>query len=225
MNCDFCDGTGERIYRDEKGRSCVTVCTYCNTWRNRRKEVLYNAAHLPIKCGEYELVPNVADYAEEFNSLKNNPKNWLMLSGRPGTGKTTQATLLAHELIDRYLKRVLFFNSFDLFRRLVSSKKRVDEYDRIVDSFLDADVAILDDLLKVVPDRNSFEYADFKTVSLEVLWRRYDSGKPTVITSQVGFTEFMNFDSAFTGRVLEKCEDRFIVKFGENARNWRVGLA
>lgn len=219
--CDFCNDTGERLYKDEFGRNCFTVCTYCNVWRDRRKEQLYKVANLPVK-GTFELSSGVAEFASDFREISHDTRNWILLTGRPGTGKTTQATMLGHELIDRYLRRVKFFNSFDLFRKLLSAKRRAVDFDATLRPFLDADVVILDDLLKVVPDRNSYDFEEFRTVALEALWGRYDGGKPTVITSQVSFKDFNKFDTAFASRFLEKCEKRFIVKFGDDSPNWRI---
>lgn len=219
--CDICEGTGERVYKDERGRTCLTVCTACNAWRDRRKAQLYKVANLPEK-NNFDLAMRVSEFASDFREISKSSKNWLLLTGRPGTGKTTQATMLGRELIDRYLRRVKFFNSFDLFRKLVSAKRRAVDYEQTLNRFLDADVVILDDLLKVVPDKNSFDFEDFRNVALEALWGRYDGGKPTIFTSQASFIDFNNFDSAFASRFLEKCDKRFIIKFDDTCQNWRI---
>lgn len=219
--CDICNGTGERVYRDENGRACVAVCTDCDTWRNARKANLYKYANLPVK-ENYELNADVYRYVEDFRTLCSTRKNWLLISGRPGTGKTTQATLLGRELIDRYLRRVKFFNAFDFFRQLASAKCKSQNYESIMDKFLDVDIAILDDLLKIVPAENSFEYEDFKSVVLEALWGRYDGGKPLIITTQASSSNFVAFDAAFASRLAEKCSKEQMIKFTEDSKNWRI---
>ena len=221
MACEYCNDTGERIYRDKDGRTCCCVCNMCSTWRDGRIATLKSAACLPNK-GDFNLVSHAHDYVEGFTQIEKDNQNWLMFAGRPGTGKTTQASILGREIIERYLRRVRFFNAFDFTSALIASKRRQSDYDVIMGRFLNADVAILDDLLKIVPSKKSFEFEEFHSVLLEALWGRYDSGRPTIITTQVDFNVFNDFDSAFASRFIEKCRKEFIIKFNEQSRNWRV---
>lgn len=161
------------------------------------------------------------DYLKNFGEIKESRQNWIAFLGAPGTGKTTQATLLARLLIDKKLIPARFYNAFDLTRKLIATRSRPAEHEAIFNEFEKAPVVVLDDFLKILPSPNSFEYANFKEAATRAIWARYDARKPLILTSQRTQKEFWNFDEALAGRVFEMCAGR-VVEFGENSKNWRL---
>ncbi len=161
------------------------------------------------------------DYFKNYSEIKESRQNWIAFLGAPGTGKTTQAALLARLLIAKKLVPVRFYNAFNLTQQLIATRSRPAEYEAIFNEFERAPIVVLDDFLKILPATNSFEYANFKEAATRAIWARYDARKPLILTSQRTQKEFWNFDEALAGRVFEMCAGR-VIEFGENSKNWRL---
>ena len=220
-SCLECNGSGWIITRDPEGRNYASRCRVCNDARAQRREILYKYSGLPRRS-RANVAPcaTAREYARAFPRLRDG-NNWMMIIGKPGAGKTTQAIWLVCELIDRYSASARFHNAFDLVRKFVALRKRNEEFEREFDRYLAADLIVIDDFLKIMPSEKSFNYADYKETLLELIWARYDARKPLVITSQRDFDDIAVFDSALAGRIAEACEGR-VVAFAANAVDWRT---
>lgn len=218
--CPECGGDGYVYRRDSAGRLLASHCPVCRGLEKARVKTALKLSGIPNAgdgCG-IELARGVADYAREFKRL--GFSDWLVLTGKPGTGKTTQAAELAKRIITKG-GNVRFYNAFNLTRRLIANRKRAEDYYAAFDEFREADLVVLDDFLKSAPARNSFDFNDFYTVTCELLWTRYDDRKPLVITTQKTFNDVALFDSALASRIAEMGKGRFIT-LGRNATNYRL---
>lgn len=220
FECPFCHGEGEIIERDERGRTIIRDCDACGAKTAKRRATLFRLANIPQTVADAAPSEEVARYIAEFGDARGG-RFWLLLTGKPGCGKTTNAAIIARELIERYGARVRFYNAGELTRKLLATRKRDKDYSRAVDEYLDADLVIVDDFLKSIPRASSYSFDEFRETTLDYMWRRYDAGKPLVLTTQRRFDEIGQFDAALAGRIAETCKGRAVV-FGMTAANWRI---
>lgn len=133
-------------------------------------------------------------------------KGWL-ICGHVGTTKTSLASAIAYELRKRD-KTVLFAEAATVNRdmRLASNTFRVDEYERLMDNYLNHDVVILDD----VTDLN-WEYE----AAAELFSKLYNEKKLLIITSNEE-PSGIKMEQRFLSRLIE--QTNLIVLSGEDMR-------
>ena len=219
-SCPECYGDGHVYRRDARGRLFASPCPVCRGLEKERVKTALKLSGVPNVGGgcEIELTRVIAEYARRFR--RGDFSEWLLLTGKPGTGKTTQAAELAKRIIAQG-GSVRFYNALYLTRRLIANRKRVVEFDRDFDEFRNADLVVLDDFLKSVPSQTSYEFNDFYAVTCELIWTRYDDRKPLVVTTQKSFNDVAIFDSALASRIVEMGRGRFVT-LGRDATNYRI---
>lgn len=215
--CELCGGDGVLIQRDANGRSYATPCS-CGLLQKTQERRLFEAAKIPRLPQPFTPCDAARAYIDR---LPNAPKenNWIIFTGKPGSGKTANASWLTIEFIKRNNKGARFYNAFEIIRRGAMTKG--DARDDLIDSVIGAPFVVFDDFLKTYPQRDSFQFDSFFETTLEMLWGRYDRKLPTVITTQRNFKDLATFDAALAGRIAESCRGAVVV-FDRNARNWRL---
>lgn len=216
--CPVCGGTGYVVKRNAKGYVVSAECTACRSVQKNRVQWLIHVANMPSV--KLTTVPNVKslNYIKDFTSDR---PNWMLLSGKTGGGKTTEAVWIAKKLIQEKNVYTRFYNAYDLTRQLIATKRRMNEHDELIDEIKTLDLLILDDFLKTTPVQGSFNYAEFVEATLEIVWTRYDVRKPLIITTQLSLEALTKFDSALAGRIVELSQD-YVVIFDNTAKNWRM---
>lgn len=113
-------------------------------------------------------------------SFAEHPQGWLVLTGRPGCGKTHLAAAIAH-VLNAHEPQALFVTAADLINHLRATfyPSATISYDRRLHELKNATVLILDDLS--IEERNMSAWARDKLY--EILLYRFDYALPTVITS------------------------------------------
>ena len=215
--CELCDDLGWIIERDARGRSVTRPCS-CGLSVKTQERRLFERAYIPKLPTPFTPCDVARRYVETVKELPRQ-SNWILFSGRAGSGKTSNASWIAVEYITRYREQVKFYPAYAITRKIATTKG--DARFDLVDSVVGAPLAVFDDLLKTFPRTDSYQYSDFFEATLEVLWGRYEKKLPTVITTQRNFSELTTFDAALAGRIAESCGDR-VVLFDRNSRNWRL---
>ena len=215
--CPICDDLGMIIERDARGRNVTRPCS-CGLAVRTQEKRLFEVAHIPKLPTPFYPCDAAKEYVEKINDLPRY-SNWILFSGRAGSGKTSNAAWIAIEYITRYREQVKFYPAYAITRKIATTKgdARLD----LVDDVIKTPLAVFDDLLKTFPRSDSFQYSDFFEATLEMLWGRYERKLPTVITTQRNFNELTTFDAALAGRIAESCANR-VVLFDRDSRNWRI---
>ncbi len=195
-------------------------CRTCDSLRKTRVATLQRLARVP-EVKQTTLWRVCGAFLESFPRIQRARQNWLFLSGKTGSGKTTQAALVASQIVDDYLTPTRFYNSVELFRSLRASERYQSNYDRIVNDVLTTRLVVFDDLLKDVPNERAFGYNDYKRPIIEALWTRYERRLPTIITTQATPDALRRFDEALFGRIVE-ASNGFSAFLNVDATDWRT---
>lgn len=170
----------------------------------------------------YPLIPVAQSYVDDFDAIAASKRNWLAFFGKSGSGKSTQAFMVAKTLMER--KRPVRCRCYwypDLLRELSALRYDQNEYEAEFERLLDADLVLIDDYLDVVPRPDSFE----EQVAIAIVKWRYALRKPLVLTSetssQILFRRMKNHAEALIGRIVEMCAGRINVA-GNDAPNYRL---
>lgn len=119
-----------------------------------------------------------AKHASYVNEWLKKPKNFLVLSGKPKTGKTYFCAAIANFLLEQK-KVVKYYNSHRLIEEIQKSlSKDGNPYDSIA-KMAAQDFFILDDL------GSSLNTEWQKEMFLDLVDQRYSNHKPTIITSNL----------------------------------------
>jgi DNA replication protein DnaC len=147
-------------------------------------------------------VANIDKVSSACYEFARNPKNWLVLTGGYGTGKTHLAAAIANYYTNHNTGKVIFLSVAELideFKTTFDGNTNVTSND-VFEKVRDCDLLILDDL-STEPLR---PWAQDKL--FQVLEHRYITNKPTVITSSASLNE------------LEKSQPRLVSRLSDSRR-------
>jgi len=218
--CPDCNGTGWAFTRNQDKCIVCAPCKTCDALKRARVATLERLANIP------DFTPRqswntCAAYLHAFSRISRARQNWLLLSGKSGAGKSTQAAQVARQIVRTYLAPTRFYNSVELFRSLRACARNEYEYSKIMNVVVSTKLVVFDDLFKDVPDARSFAFEDYKRPIIEALWTRYERRLPTIITTQVSPDVIRRFDDAIFGRIVE-ASSGFSVYLNNNATDWRI---
>lgn len=148
-----------------------------------------NAAETPDNAANYRALRR---YAEKFSEMEEK-KQGLLLMGDPGTGKTFAAACLVNRLLDEGVSCVM-----TSFVRLVSMMGVGDDIEGLLSRLTRVRLLVLDDL----GAQRDTDYA-MERVN-DVIDRRYQAGKPMVITTNLKCKQLTDITCMRTWRVYDR---------------------
>ena len=128
-----------------------------------------------------------------------NPKNFLVYCGNPGIGKTYLCAALFEWAMKKF-KSFRYWNESELLKRVRSS---MDNYQG---DYLESLKLFLDDDLVMIDDIGSTGLTEWrKEIIFDAIDERYNSLKPTIITSNFSMKEFKEL---FHPRIYSRLADK-----------------
>jgi DNA replication protein DnaC len=175
--------------------SRITPAFRKKTFDNFKTEGRSKAVQLMYKSAD--------EYCQNFESVRKQENNWLVLIGEPGAGKSHLSLAVANELLKQN-KTVLYFQHIEGISELLDLIRYVGE-ESIKDKLSimkRVEFLIWDDLWKPAGEGkvNPFEIK----VAFEVLNYRYLNLLPTAINSERKQSELMGIDRAIGSRIIER---------------------
>ena len=220
QTCSRCGGRGQfvaryygnenipvekgQMYKDAKemGYDELVIVEDCNC---KEQVDIYDAQTksemgelLKLRLEDYKadvpLTKMLKETAEKY--LKDPNKMWFTILGKTGTTKTTIGSCIMNAMIDKgYQGLLLRWNDYS---RRTKSKIMDDQYEDIFYHYADAQVLLIDDLIK-----GSRTEADIQQM-YDLVDYRYRNGKITIITSEYSLKELAAIDQATTRRIKER---------------------
>lgn len=160
---------------------------------------------------------------EEAKRYAANPKGWFIVTGRSGTGKTHLCTAICGELLQQGLP-VRYMLWRDVAVRAKAVVNDAEAYSQIVDPLKRVKVLYVDDLFKMGRGSNGAARPTVGDINLvfEIINARYnDSGKITLVSSELSLNDITDIDEATGGRIYEGAKAGAYLDLS-NRQNWRL---
>ena len=137
---------------------------------------------------------------------------WLYIFGASGTGKSNLCTAVCGALLDAG-QAVRYMLWRDESRDLKAIVNDSAAYNKAMHELKGADILYIDDFLK-----GGTGDAD-KRLAFELLNSRYNSRRPTLISSELSIDAVLDWDEAIGSRIYERAKGYVI---HANGQNWRL---
>ena len=215
LDCPKCKNRGWIAYSGENG----VVCEPCGCMPRRRALRRIRESGLSALLDDYRLdnyetpepwqksaLAKAREYAETPGS------NWLYIFGPPGTGKSHLCTAICGALLDAG-QAVRYMLWRDESRDLKAVVNDSAAYNKAMHELKGADILYIDDFLK-----GGTGEADIK-LAFELLNSRYNSRRPTLLSSELSIDDVLTLDEAVGSRIYERAKGFVIYA---NGQNWRL---
>lgn len=160
---------------------------------------------------------------EEAKRYAADPKGWFIVTGRSGAGKTHLCTAICGELLQRGLP-VRYMLWRDVAVRATAVVNDAEAYSQIVDPLKRVKVLYVDDLFKMGHGSNGAARPTVGDINLafEIINARYnDSGKITLVSSELSLNDITDIDEATGGRIYESAKAGAYLDLSSR-QNWRL---
>lgn len=224
-SCPDCQDRG--IILNDDGTARICPCQ-----EQKRLEKLFKSSQITpaFRCKTFEnfvvgdrpevikaMYDCAKDYADNFEKLRRQENNWLVLLGQPGCGKTHLSIAVANVLLARKIP-VLYFQHVEGMSELKDSLRGDEGIRTRLEDMKRAELLIWDDLFKGKRQPRDFEIE----IAFEVLNYRYLNLLPTIISSEKTVDELVQIDEAIGSRIIERGKEYIVeVRDGKKA-NYRL---
>ena len=219
--CPLCGGCGVILFRDEegteRGKRCICAIKAANERRIARSGLSSMVKALTFESWQ-AVEPWQKHLRELCESYAHNPEGWLVLSGRPGTGKTHLCTAVCSELMQQG-REVRYLLWRDFATRAKSLTTDADAYEELLKPLKATPVLYVDDLFKT--GRGQPPTAGDVNLAFELLNDRYnDPSLITILSSELTINAMVRIDEALASRIAERSRGHYADLTGR--ANWRL---
>lgn len=226
--CEKCKDTGFTIIHSDKCQPTMRVCECRKKESSKKQWANYGVDPTGIKTlGQFDtrnerLLERAKNLALNYVSNVENNKNWIAFMGQSGSGKSHLSKAIGAMLIKKGFK-VVYMPYSEVVMELKRNTMNEENYNKILNKFMKADVLIIDDLFKEKIKNNKLT-ADLTEADLKHIYPllnyRYNNNLRTVISTEATLQILRALDEALCGRIVEKCVDNIVV-FNDMKYNYR----
>ena len=229
--CEFCKDTGaiaithdgkEIPMLDAAGQIRVKVCKCVIEKQMQEKlkctglnmEEYKNKSFETFKC-DTEEAQKMYKLAKSF--LKDSEAKGIGFWGNSGTGKTHICIAICNELLKKGISHKYFNYRRDI-QRLIALRFKEEEYIKVLDEFLSAEVLYIDDLFKLSQNNDGTYNKQELQIMFDIINTRYLNKKITIFSSELTVSEITKIDKAIGSRIFEIVDPYGLKLEGTNRR-------
>lgn len=222
--CEICKDVGY-IITPQKDRQPVMKTCKCveqekikRMWSNSG----INTEDLDKSFGNFEewnikskeMKAKGALYYKNFETIRKDRRNSIMLCGNPGSGKTHIALALANNFLKKNIK-VVYMPYRDVITKIKQNMIDEEYYKKTLSKYQMCEILLIDDLFK-----GKINETDIN-IMFELINYRYLNHLPLIISTEFNIDRLLNFDEAIGSRLYEVCKD-YIVEIEGTENNFRL---
>lgn len=225
IKCDICKDTGFTVSKDDKGYDmykpckCMQMAKVQKIWEQSGISVTdidktfknFEAWNQDIK----NMKDRVTSYLIQFDNIKNDRNNSILLSGKSGCGKTHLSLALANNLLKKKGVAVVYMPYRDIITNLKQNMLDEDYYRKTLAKYQKSEVLLIDDLLK-----GKITESDVN-IMFELINYRYLNRLPMIISTECDQRKLLDFDEAIGSRIYEMCKG-YVVEIKGRGNNYRL---
>ena len=220
-DCPLCKNKGLRF----RIRGKEIVSRQCECIKTRKSLYLLKESGIKKTAEEktldnFEVLDNwqraMREKAQAYIDEKSN--KWFFVGGQSGCGKTHICTAICMELIKKG-NSLIYMKWADATRELKDAMNDF-YYDEIIDRYKDIDVLYIDDFFKV--QSGCTPTSSDVRIAFEILNTRLLKNKKTIISSEFGLDEMLDFDEATVSRIFEKATPYTLNIDKDRKKNYRI---
>lgn len=155
---------------------------------------------------------------------KENTGKWLFFGGQSGCGKTHLCTAVSVNLMNRG-HDLMYILWRDFVRFIEQNRFKEESYSEKMHEIQQVDILYIDDFLKTThKTAKGLQPSDNElNIAYELINDRINSGKRTIISSEMHISDIVQLDEATGGRISEKSWGYQIQIKHDSKRNFRLG--
>lgn len=154
-------------------------------------------------------------YYRDFNNIRRERKNSVLLCGQVGSGKTHASVALALNLMKQRVK-VVYMPYRDVITKLKQNMLDYEYYKKLISKYQTCEVLLLDDLFK-----GKINDSDVNIV-FEIINYRYLNHLPVIVSTELTLERLLDFDEAIGSRIYEMCKDYTVEIQLKRENNYRL---
>lgn len=225
IKCEICNDIGFTSYTDDKGYlmykpcKCQQMAKVQKIWESSGISV--NDIDKTFKNFEAwnneirDMKDKVTSYLMQFDNIKKDRNNSILLSGKSGCGKTHLSLALANNLLKKKEVAVVYMPYRDIITSIKQNMLDESYYKKTLSKYQNAEVLLIDDLLK-----GNVTKADVN-IMFELINYRYLNRLPMIISTEADQRKLLDFDEAIGSRIYEMCKG-YVVEIKGQGNNYRL---
>lgn len=156
-----------------------------------------------------------AQYYKNFNEIKSQRRNSIILCGQVGSGKSHLTIALGINFINKNIK-VVYMPYRDTITKIKQNMLDYEYYEKVISKYKNCDILLIDDLFK-----GKITQSDIN-IMFEIINYRYNNHKPMIVSSEFTIEEILSFDEAAGSRIYEMCKEYIVEIERSMDNNYRV---
>lgn len=162
-----------------------------------------------------DMKDKATSYYTQFDNIKAERSNSIMMCGNPGCGKTHLSLALANNFMKKKGIAVVYMPYRDVITKLKQNMTDEEVYKKTLGKYQVAEVLLIDDLFKGKVNETDIN------IMFELINYRYLNRLPIIVSTEYTVDKLLTFDEAVGSRIYEMCKG-YITEIKGTENNFRL---